>query len=170
MTSAISPLAANVSRSFFEAARSGRQILDLTHPLTMVLEKGADLHGKAAVAQADIKQYYDNLRPLLLARWLRQTSVDLGLCMTLLRMHTLPTLEISVGQATSRISGRCFGVLTGTRSAAVGGRVPLLDVAAARLRTWSHLSFITPLLSFCLGTFVDNLFATGSDPRSAVAN
>ena len=51
----------------------------------------------------------------------------------------------------------------------MAGRVPLLDIAERRMHTWAPLAFKTPNLSFCLGTFVDNLFSTGADPHSAVA-
>ena len=61
---------------------------------------------------------------------------------------------------------RSFGVLTGTKSAAVAGRIPLIDVASRRLRTWAPLAFAAGGCQFCLGTFVDNPFTTGSDPLS----
>ena len=150
-------LADQIGRGFFEAARRGRQILDLTHPLTLVLEKGNDLHGQAAVAQADVKQYYDNLRPIHVLRWLRRNEVNLPLRMTFLRLHCLPLIRIAVGQSECSIRRRCSGVLTGTRSAAEAGRIPLLDIAC-RLHTWAPLSFSVPSLHCCLGTFVDNLF------------
>ena len=80
-------------------------------------------------------QYYDNVRPLLLYRWLRQRGAHLGMSMTLLRLHCLPSLRITVGHSVCQIVGRCFGLLTGTRSAAVAGRIPLADVAARRIHT-----------------------------------
>lgn len=165
----IDPLPASVEPGFYETARRKRQILDLTHSLTLVLEKGGDLHGRSVVAQADIKQYYDNLRPLLLFRWLKRRQFDLPTCCLLLRLHCLPTLQVKVGQASCDISGRCFGVLTGTRTAAELGRIPLLDVAEQRMHTWRPLAFSSAGVPCCLGTFVDNLLTTGSDPLSAVA-
>ena len=126
------------------------------------------MHGRAAVAQADIKQYYDNLRPLLIYRCLRQYGVQQGLCSTLLRLHCLPSLCIAVGHSQCEIVGRCFGVLTGTRSAAVMGRIPLADVAMRRMHVWRQLAFRAPGVNCCLGTFVDNLFTAAHDPHSAV--
>ena len=169
LNSAIEPLAAQVGKGFFEAARRGRQVLDLTHALSLILEKGGDLHGAGSVAQADIRQYYDNLRPLLIFRWLRRNNVDLGTCTSFLRLHCLPHVHLAVGSTDCCISGRSIGVLTGSRSAAAAGRIPLLDVAQRRLHTWEPLSFKASNFTFCLGTFVDNIFATGSDPLSAVA-
>jgi len=147
LDSVLDPIAEGIGRGFFEAARPKRQVLDLTHPLSLVLEKGGDLHGRAAVAQADIRQYYDNLRPLLLYRWLRKRAVDPRLCLTFLRLHCLPSIQVAVGQAACTIAARSCGVLTGSRSATIAGRVPLLDVAEKRLATWRPLAFSVPLAS-----------------------
>ena len=57
---------------FLECARCGRQVLDITFPLSQVIEKGADDHCRAAIAQSDIKQFYEFLRPLLIFRWLSE--------------------------------------------------------------------------------------------------
>ena len=102
-------------------------------------------------------------------RWMQRNGVDRGLCASILRMHCLPALHISVGQSECCITGRCVGVLTGTRSAAVVGRIPLLDLAKCRMESWEHLAFRVPSLNCCLGTFVDNLFSTGQGAHSAVA-
>ena len=50
--------------SYLECAVKGRQVLDITFPANLVIEKGMDLHSRACIAQADIKKFYDNLRPL----------------------------------------------------------------------------------------------------------
>ena len=56
---------------FLECARRGRQVLDITFPLSQIIEKGADDHGRAAVAQSGIKQFCDFLRPFLVIPWLK---------------------------------------------------------------------------------------------------
>ena len=169
LNSHIDKFAACTSNSFFECARRGRQILDLTFALSQVIEKAGDLHGYGAIAQADIRQYYDNIRPLRAHRWMLRNGATLGLSLTFLRFHCVTQLRISVMESIVEFATRSVGVLTGTRSAAAVGRIPLLDIAAARTKTWEGLAFKVPGVAFCLGTFVDNLFSTGATAHDAVA-
>ena len=86
-------------RSFFECAKRGRQILDLTFALSQVIEKGCDDGGCAAVAQSDIKQFYDYIRPVMIVAWLRQNGLLEADCVRFRRLHCLPTVILKVGDA-----------------------------------------------------------------------
>ena len=153
-----------LGKSYFECARTGRQILDLTFPLSLVIEKAGDLAGLGAIAQGDIVQFYDHIRPLHFFEWLQ-----LHACLSWLRLQCLPIVAIRVGDIEVQIAGRCIGLLTGTRGAVAAGRIPTLDIAQRTLHTWRDLAFRPPGISMCLASFVDNLFATGHDALSATA-
>lgn len=45
----------------FTAAKPGTQILDITHVMALLLERGADAVGNSAAAVAGIKEFYDNI-------------------------------------------------------------------------------------------------------------
>ena len=169
MHTVIDTISATCSRSFLEASRKGRQILDITFPLTQVLEKGADEFGEAAVAQGDIKQFYDHIQPLKVAKWLSDNGLPWAESLTFLRLHSLPSIRLSVGQSFSKINDRTCGVLTGSRSAVAAGRVPVLDVALRRVHVWNQLAYRTDSRAFALAVFVDNLFSTGRDAWSATS-
>ena len=160
--------AENVSANFFECARKKRQILDLVFPLLQVIEKGVDCHGKACVAQSDIRQFYDHLQPLIVHRWVLKQNMPSWVSFAFLRLHTLVPLNIRVGDSHAMIERRTISVLMGTRSAAAAGRIPIIDVASKRAHIWSELAFSTPKRSFALGTFVDNLFSTGTTAEDAI--
>ena len=54
--------AASVPYGFLECAKRHRQVLDITFPAALAIEKGMDRHSRMTVAQQDIVKYYDNLR------------------------------------------------------------------------------------------------------------
>ena len=161
MSQVIDRCALEISGDFFECAKKRRQIMDLIFPLAQVIEKGCDCHGRAALGQSDVKQFYDHVRPLQIYRWCLENGCSRGTCMGFLRLHTCTALTVNVGQAEFTIRRWSAGVLTGTRSAAAAGRIPILDAARHRVHVWSHLAFKTPSRSFALASFVDNLFSTG---------
>ena len=121
------------------------------------------------MAQADIKQFYDFLQPMKLAKWVCARGLDWATCLTFLRLHCLLSISLSVGQSDCHISGRSCGVMTGTRSAVVAGRIPLIDAAVHRMHYWDQLAFKAGDFPLSMATFVDNLFSTGRDPWSAAA-
>ena len=47
--------------SVFIGARPHTQTLDIMHGLQSVIEKGLDAHGCSAIAQMDIRRYYDSI-------------------------------------------------------------------------------------------------------------
>ncbi len=64
--------AAALPSGFLECARKHRQVLDAVFPLSLIIEKGLDCMSQACIAQQDIKQYYEHLSALKIARWLHE--------------------------------------------------------------------------------------------------
>ena len=54
----------------FVGARPRTQVLDITHGIQSVIEKGLDDFGSAACAQCDIQQFYDSLPLVRIFGWL----------------------------------------------------------------------------------------------------
>ena len=55
---------ASLPYGFLECAQQHRQVLDMTFPAALAIERGMDRHSRMTVAQQDIEKYYDNLRGL----------------------------------------------------------------------------------------------------------
>ena len=113
---------------YLECAVKGRQVLDITFPASLVIEKGMNMKSKGCVAQADIKKYYDHLRPLLLYAWMMRQGYTKELASTFVRFHLCPKISLRVGGQEAFFDIRCSGTLTGSRSAGAAGRLPLIDV------------------------------------------
>jgi len=160
-------IAGELPFGYLECAVKGRQVLDITFPASLVLEKGMDAMSKGCVAQADIRKYYDHLRPLLLFIWMVRRGYTKELASTFLRLHLCPVVSIKVGDHHALFPTRCSGTLTGSRSAGAAGRIPLLDVSQLRLEAWAQMSFKVDGCSFSLASFVDNLVSTGNSPSLA---
>ena len=152
---------------YLECAVKGRQVMDIVFPASLVIEKGMDMMSRGCVAQADIKKFYDNLRPLLLYRWMVQNGYTRELASTFVRLHLCPQVSIRVGEQHAIFKARCSGTLTGSRSAGAGGRLPLFDVCQHHLQKWNANSFQIEGRSFSLASFVDNLVTTSTSPAKA---
>ena len=161
--------ASRLPPSFLECAKKRRQIQDVTFAVAQHIEKGIDNHGRAAVCQADIKQYYDHLDPLKIWNWITHNLSEPGLATAILRLHVLPTAVISVGTAESWIQSRTSGMLTGSRSAGSAGRIPLMDAALALSPTWPGQAASYGQICCGLGTFVDNLVTLSINSRAGMA-
>jgi len=155
--------------SVFIGAQAHTQTLDIMHGLQGVIEKGLDLHGLAAIAQMDIKRYYDSIPILRIYRYLVNRGCDAPAAACLLRLHCCPSVTLSWGVASVVIEGRSSGALTGTRTAGLLGRVPVEDVVRQRHHVWEQWAFKTDCDKFALSTYVDNLFSTGQCAEDAVA-
>lgn len=168
MTIQIDAYAATLPHPFLECARKHRQVLDAVFPLSLVIEKGLDEMSGACIAQSDIKQYYGHLSALKIGRWLARRPGCSGLASTFVRIHSSPQIWLRVGSGTATFSKRCIGVYTASRSAAAAGRIPLLDVAAARVHYWATQCYSRNGCQCALASFVDNLISTGPSPEEAI--
>lgn len=134
-------------------------MLDITHSVTMLIEKGLDLAGHAAVAVADVFQFYDHIcvaaRPWRSRRCATSCRLGFGCFWAL----------------TAEVGRRKPGTLTGSRTAVELGRIPIADVMYASEPSVRKNAFRIAdqdRLSIC--THVDNLIAVTSRPEQAVAS
>ena len=155
--------------SVFIGARPFTQVLDIMHGLQAVIEKGLDSHGEAAVAQMDIKRYYDSIPTLRIFIFLAKASNNPAAAACLLRLHMCPIVALCFSNVCVNVTGRSIGVLTGTRTAGLVGRVPVEDIIHKRHHIWEEWCFRTDSSALALATYVDNIFSTGRSADDAVA-
>jgi len=139
------------------------------HGLQAVIEKGLDSHGQSAIAQMDIKRFYDSIWMLRIHRYLVHRGFDVRLSACLLRLHVCPAVIITFARCEVAIGNRTIGVLTGTRTAGLLGRIPVEDTIQKRHHVWEQYCFKTDHHALALATYVDNLFSTGVSVVEAVA-
>ena len=166
----VDAFAKTVGSGYMETAIRGRQILDATFSLSQHVEKTLDTQSQGCIAAADVLAYFDHLDPLRIVRWLLRQRFPAHLAATLLRLHCLPQITLSLSHACEPvlIRYRTSGFFTGTRTAGTASRIPLLDAASFRLAVWDQLSSAYNGVCFSLVSFVDNVYATGRDPVDAI--
>lgn len=141
------------------AGRKGVQLLDIVMSAQLVIEKGLDARSQGAVAQSDIKGYYDTLCPLRVAQWLTARGLPEAVALAFLRLHTLPACYGELCGVPVELAGRTRGMWTGSRTAVAAGRVPIIDLVLQRCGAWTTHGFGIegPCLTFA--AYVDNLVA-----------
>ena len=155
--------------SVFIGARPHTQTLDIMHGLQGVIEKGLDSHGHAAIAQMDIRRYYDSIPILRIYRYLVGKECNRAQAACMLRLHCSIPIELTFDAGSITVPSRTVGALTGTRTAGLLGRIPVEDVIKHRHHVWEPLSFKTDCCALSVATYIDNLFSTGTCAEDAVA-
>ena len=113
------------------------------HGLQGVIEKGLDSHGQAAIAQMDVKRYYDSIPVVRIYHYWAGNQCNKAHAACLLRLHCCTPIDLSFRAGSTTITSRTVGVLTGTRTAGLLGRIPVEDVIKQRHHVWEQLSFKT---------------------------
>ena len=149
----LDPLVQSLPASFVIGARRKTQMLDVTFPLSLVIEKGLDMHSKAVVASGDIKQYFDYVNVLSIAHWLVKHFYKLQDIAALVSIQCLPSITLSIAGREFVHRFRGSGLVTGTRVAVQLARIPVFDVVEFLLhRTRSSMpSFKTGGVEFVGG-------------------
>jgi hypothetical protein len=156
------------------AGRPGSQVLDISHAVQCVLEKGLDDFGAAAAAQCDIQQFYDSLPLILILLWLVDKGVPSPLVAAAIRHQMCPQVTLVAGAARAVILDRCVGGLTGSRVAGMLARIPVESCLADRAAFWRKWGFRISGdgdagIVLCCATYIDNCFAVSRTPAGAVA-
>ena len=154
----------------WEGARPRTQMLDISHGLSLVVEKAVDLGSRGALSQCDVLSYYDSVDVVDTLRWMVARGLDLPTAAAAARSQLLPRLVLKCGEAVVEMPPRSRGALTGSRVAGQCGRVPVVCslVAAcrdARVRGWQMDGD-----EWTFSSFVDNVFSQASDANQAMTN
>lgn len=117
------------------------QVLDISHGIQCVLEKGLDDFGAAAAAQSDIQQFYDSLPIMLILQWMISKGIPAVLACAAIRHQVCPHVILVAGYARVSIRDRCIGGLTGSRVAGMLARIPVESSLLARAAHWKNGDF-----------------------------
>ena len=116
----------NLRHRVLGASRGG-QVLDIITCCQQALEIGRDNQDQAAVGQMDIRTYHDRIdRSQILTSLLRR-GVTLPWCLAALRTQRCPQVSLKVKGVLTPAIQRCKGAMTGSRLAAVFGRILVED-------------------------------------------
>ena len=95
----------------------GTQCLDIGTAVRCVIEKRLDQRSRGAIAQADPEKYCDNLKIILISRYLVSIGRESGLAISCVRCQLLPRVKLSVCGRVHSVGFRAKGALTGSRVA-----------------------------------------------------
>ena len=154
-----------VAAENYEGGRRGTQPADIVAGLSLALEKSHDCGSPCAIAQADVRSFYDKIDLLLLSRWLLFHACPGWLVAAVLVMQLGCMIQFRFGEEVAALRQRCRGSLTGSRIAGICGQAIMRDV----MRQCSRLSVPYSLggKSFGIAVWVDNMYAIGASARLA---
>ena len=135
----------------------------------LLLKKGLDDYGRAAIAQCDIEKYYDSLPVMRIAQWFADTGVSWKYVASILRHQMCPIVVLEAAGFQIKISGRSVGGLTGSRTAGMLGRIPVESVMSERCSYWRRWGFKADHAVLCAASYVDNLFSASQSVQGAIS-
>ena len=120
-----------------------------------------------AVAQADIKCYYDSLPFNRLIVWLCQNCFPPEVAATIVRHQLLSSMFIMLRGQTKELPlrDRAIGGVTGSRTAGQIARIPVEEAFRLFSRRWKDISFKGAVAAAC---WVDNVYSFGRSGFHAV--
>lgn len=149
----------------------GSQLLEMSHGLSLFIERALDSASQGSVAQVDVEQYDDTVDPALFVRRLLRWGCPAPLACAALRHQLLPSVTLSLGGrpgSEAVVRDRTAGCLTGSRVVVALGRVPLHAALRARAAVWSRLSGVdVGPSSLSVAVYVDNIFIVARSARRA---
>ena len=151
-------------------ARPGTQSLEIAHGLQLVIEMGMDMKSGAALAQADIRAFYDSMKMLRICRWLVTHGMPAQDAACMLRHQMCPKIWLNAGSLRFHVPNRSRGGLTGSRLAGAFGRVPVETTMSDRAEAWQPLGFaLDEGTTLMCSAYVDNLFSCSRTVQGAIA-
>ena len=143
------------------------QCADIGHGAQLLMEKGADLRSRAAVAQGDIATYFDKLPLIQIFLYLRRRSVDARLLCAILRLQLLIKFRLSRHGEHFEINMRSSGGITGSTLALTLARIPVESVFRDLYDECWPLGFEIDNRRLVFGSWVDNIYCASNNAESA---
>lgn len=135
----------------------------------LVIEKGMDSGSSGALAQGDIKQYFDHIDPMLCGDWLLSRGCRPSLVGAAVRHQLMPQVDVLIAAARAEVGDKSRVSVTGSRVAGALGRVAIRDVMMHVHATSAHRAFGPPEARILICSYIDNILVAGSDSSSASA-
>ena len=124
--------------------------------------------GSAAIAQQDIKSFYDSLPILDIAVYLIEAGMPIAEVACLIRHQLCPKIIVRCSIEAKPVGHRTIGGITGSRVAGMLGRIPVEDILARRHQGWFQYGFRTTERVLMACSWVDNIYSAGSSAWSAI--
>ena len=144
------------------------QAADIGQGVQLLIEKGLDLKSNAALAQGDIKRYFDHLPLVRICRFLAAKGVDKRLLSAIMRHQLLIRLKIERSGVVFFVGLRSTGGITGSTLALTLSRVPVESAFRELLPTCKLHGFKISADRLVFGSFVDNIYCASNNAQSAI--
>ena len=158
------------SAAVWEGARPKTQMLDITHGLSLVVEKAIDEGSAGALSQCDAATYYDCLDVVDCLKWMVRHGLDIATAAAAAKSQLLPRLCIKCGDAVVQVHRRACGALTGSRVAGQCGRVPIVTSMVAATRSSEVSGWHMGADEWTFSSFVDNVYSQAASMHQAMKN
>ena len=149
-------------------AQRHTQVRDLGHRMSLLVEKGVDDCGCAAMAQGDIARYFDSLSVLRILKWLCSRGVDLALLAAVARRQLLTGVYVCRGGERVFLKPRAEGGLTGSTTALSLARVPVESAFADLYPSCALRGFPVQGCRVVFGSWVDNIYCASQHPQTRI--
>ena len=151
---------------YFCGAIKGTQPCDIVAGVSRALERFDDDGGRGAVAQADVKHFYDSIDCVLIGQWMLRAGAPPWMVAAILVLQMNVKIVLQLDGASRELKERFVGCLTGSRVAGVCGLLIVRDcmIAHARLRDCFNFHGFR----FGLASWVDNMYSLGRSASEAV--
>jgi len=146
------------------------QAKDIGHGAVLLMEKATDRRSAGALAQGDIKQYFDSLPVLKICVWLEKKGVDVALLAAILRHQLFTIVCVIVHAACGKLEARSKGGLTGSNTALTLARVPVESSVYDVYQTCAVKGFDLGSHRLVFATYIDNAYAMAATPEDALDN
>lgn len=131
------------------------------------IEKGLDSRSEVAIAEGDIKSFYDLMDIFKVCTWMEEDNFYKPLIQAFAALQMLPCVVIKFRKLISSQLFRTKGGLTGTRNAGLAGKIILFDSCIKCSQMLYHLGWHVNGIVLSLSTWVDNLWSVSSNPIDA---
>jgi hypothetical protein len=120
-------LEAGLERCILSGFR-GAQPIDIVGAMQLTLETAMDNRSEWAIAQGDIAQYYDLIKPDLLRPALGRLGVPTEEAKTVLRLHMCRRIVLDIHGELRSVENRVCGLMTGSKTASVLSEITRWDL------------------------------------------
>ena len=159
-----------ITPGVFVGGRRFTQALDIGHADALIIEKGLDNESNAAVAQADIRSYFDDLPIWKITRWLMNRGCPVPLLAATLRFQILSKLVLYVGCSQALAKRRSSGGLTGSNVALLISRVPVESTMLELELNIRPLALDVGIGQLCCASYIDNLYTASTGVSGATTS
>ena len=157
----------DTSRGIYTGGVKHTQTLDIAHGIHLALDRGLDLMSDCAVAQADVRTYFDKLPITSLALWLEQKGFSKASIACVLRQQMIIQVCVRFKHCpvTPFIKNRAIGGLTGSRVALALSRIPIATLFESLYETHACFAFQGRLFA---ASWIVNLFFVSNTAFNAI--